>query len=114
MVAIIGLVGVLGTALLANWDKIFSDDSDILAVQGLKKTEAHKEQKEALVAGKSEGTTCTLSGLVFDSDSNKPLPSIQVDLYRDQSGIQQRPKMLKEGVATTGPEWKVYNQLQLG
>jgi hypothetical protein len=47
---------------------------------------------------------CSLSGLVFDSDSNKPLPGVWVDLYRDLSSIQQRPQVLKAGAATTGPD----------
>jgi hypothetical protein len=45
---------------------------------------------------------CTISGLVFDSDANKPLPAVWVDVYRDIS--QQRPQQLKAGVATTGPD----------
>lgn len=51
-----------------------------------------------------EEIACSISGLVFDSDSNRPLSGVWVDLYRDLSSIQQRPKRLKAGVATTGPD----------
>jgi len=44
---------------------------------------------------------CSISGIVFDSDSNKPLSGVWVDLYRDFSN--RRPQPLKRGVATTGP-----------
>ncbi|CAN7463098.1 hypothetical protein [Paraburkholderia hospita] len=50
--------------------------------------------------------TCTLSGLVFDSDTNRPLAGVFLDLYRDLSNMQQRPTVLKPGVATTGPDGK--------
>lgn len=103
VVAVIGLVGVLGTALFANWDRIFSGGSDTLIAQSPTLTNG---QSETLVAEKLESITCSLSGLVFDSDSNKALPSIKIDIYRDLSDIQQRPKKLRAGVATTGPNGK--------
>ena len=105
-VAIIGLVGVLGTALFANWDKIFPDDTDKLAVQKPKEAEDPKELQKTQITEKPESNMCSVSGLVFDSDSNKTLSNIQVDLYQDLRGVRQRPKKLKAGVATTGPNGK--------
>jgi len=45
-----------------------------------------------------------ISGLVYDSDSNKPLSGILIDIYTDRT--DQRPTRLKAGVATTGPDGK--------
>lgn len=45
---------------------------------------------------------CTISGLVFDSDSNRPLSAVWVDVYRDMT--QGRPERLRAGLATTGPD----------
>ena len=49
-------------------------------------------------------TACTISGVVFDTESNRRLGGLWIDLYRDLSSIQQRPKMLDAGVARTGPD----------
>lgn len=61
-----------------------------------------RQQNRTSPAEKPGGITCLISGRVFDSDSNKPLSGVWVDLYRDLSSIQQRPQRLKAGVATTG------------
>jgi hypothetical protein len=52
----------------------------------------------------AEVSECLLSGVVFDSDSNKPLSAIYIDLY--QSDPHQRPITFKRAVATTGPDGK--------
>jgi hypothetical protein len=54
----------------------------------------------------SKAVACSISGFVFDSDSNKPLSAVWVDLYRDLTSIQQRPALLNATVATTGPDGK--------
>ncbi len=51
---------------------------------------------------KAEPSNCLLTGVVFDRDTNKPLSSVWVDIYRDMSSVQQRPKKLKARAATTG------------
>lgn len=61
------------------------------------------EQATTTQMEEREETACSLAGRVFDSDSNKPLSGVWVDLYRDLSSIQQRPQRLEAGVATTGP-----------
>ncbi|MBL4662397.1 MAG: toll/interleukin-1 receptor domain-containing protein [Flavobacteriaceae bacterium] len=53
-----------------------------------------------------EKKECSISGLVFDSDTNQPLSAIWVDLYRDMRSSKQRPLRLKVNVATTGPNGK--------
>src|SRR6058998_3569485 len=53
----------------------------------------HKEE-----AGTVATVACSISGLVFDSDSNKPLSGIWVDVYRDLASVQQRPARLSAGV----------------
>lgn len=53
-----------------------------------------------------ETTRCSISGLVFDRDSDEPLSGVWVDAYLDLSAIQQRPQRLQAGVATTGPDGK--------
>lgn len=59
-----------------------------------------------LVPSPQASPKCSISGLVFDRDSNLPLSGVWIDLYRDLSSIQQRPHKLKAGVATTGPDGK--------
>ena len=64
------------------------------------------EQTSTTKIEKEEKIPCVLAGRVFDSDSNKPLSGVWVDLHRDLSSIQQRPQRLKAGVASTGPDGK--------
>jgi hypothetical protein len=52
----------------------------------------------------TETAQCSISGLIFDSDSNTPLSGVLVDVFRDLSAIHQRPERLKAGLATTGPD----------
>ena len=52
---------------------------------------------------KSDGT-CRIAGLVFDSDTNRPLSGVWLDLYRAPDENYPRPKRLQAGVATTGPD----------
>ena len=54
----------------------------------------------------SKAVACSISGIVFDSDSNKPLSAVWVDLYRDLTSIHQRPARLIATIATTGPDGK--------
>ena len=78
----------------------------ITAVTGL--YVALRGPSETIVAPqpKEVSSKCSISGLLFDSDKNKPLSGASIDLYRDLRSIQQRPKKLKAGVATTGPDGK--------
>lgn len=48
---------------------------------------------------------CSISGLVFDSDSNRPLSAVWIDLYHGNI-FEKRGRRLKAGVATTGPDGK--------
>jgi len=111
-VSIIGLAGVLGTALFSNWDKIFPDHSAALLVQNSQESQAPEKLAQVEEADRepvpdaASKVSCTLSGLVFDRDTNRQLSGVYVDLYSDLSEIQQRPKRLKAGVATTGPTGK--------
>jgi hypothetical protein len=54
----------------------------------------------------SKAVACSVSGFVFDSDSNKPLSAVWVELYRDLTSIHQRPALLNYTAATTGPDGK--------
>lgn len=66
----------------------------------------HPWQLAALSGGsgtqQSSNQPCRITGLVFDSESNQPIPGVWIDLYRDigQSG---RPEQLQANVATSGP-----------
>ena len=46
--------------------------------------------------------TCAMSGLVFDRESNRPLPAVNIGLGSRIPG--QRPETLVRNVATTGPD----------
>jgi len=59
---------------------------------------------EANATPVNETAPCSISGLVFDSDSNQPLSGISVEVFRDLSAIQQRPERLKTNIAATGPD----------
>jgi hypothetical protein len=53
-----------------------------------------------------EKKKCSISGLVFDSETNQPLSALWVALYRDMHKSKERPLRLKANVATTGPDGK--------
>lgn len=95
VIAIVGLVGVLGAAVIANWDKIHGPP----AAPALSTV-----QPPGAPVNKTPSNTaaCTISGLVFDSDSNKPLSSVVVDVRHDAP----RPPQLRANLATTGPDGK--------
>src|SRR5262249_5640476 len=54
----------------------------------------------------SKPVACSISGFVLDSDSNKPLAAVWVDVYRDLTRIRQRPARLISTAASTGPDGK--------
>jgi len=53
-----------------------------------------------------KAAACSISGVVFDSDSNRPLSAVWVELYRDLTSFHQRPAVLNYNAATTGPDGK--------
>ncbi len=86
------------------------DNPEILSQEPIVKPAEKPAEKptEKLVEKPAEKSVekpeCSISGLVFDSDSNKPLSSIWIDIYTEVTN--QRPMRLKAGVATTGPDGK--------
>jgi hypothetical protein len=93
MIALVGLAGVLGAAVIANWDKIHGTSKVQDATSTVLRQSAASENKPV---------ACTISGVVFDSDSNKPLSAVAVDVHHDAS----RPPQLRANLATTGPDGK--------
>ena len=45
---------------------------------------------------------CSISGKIFETDSNRPLSGVQVSLYQEVTN--SRPREVRPRVATTGPD----------
>ena len=99
VVAIIGVVGALGAAVIANWDKIFPKPPSIEPPAGV----GAKPEVKTPIVPKTEA--CSIAGRVFDRDTHAPLAGVFIDFYtyRDASRIKES-RLLQAAAAITGPD----------
>jgi hypothetical protein len=79
-VAVIGLIGTLGVALIYNIDKFRAHDSnDKVSNDKLTPTPSNRPTEEAKVT--PTATPCLITGTVYNDDDQKPVQNVRVRYY---------------------------------
>jgi hypothetical protein len=115
VVAVLGLVGVLGAALIAKWDKPpWSASKPQPALAQPSQVSDPNPKQPSIATERTAGAPredapevvpkCEVSGTVFDSTNNQMLSAVELDVYPDFAHMGFGAQPLRSTVATTGAD----------